>query len=198
MPLALYPCSQSRLLFVGTQVLGQAFHGSARLPVGSHQGQVMCLDEVPSSKPTLVQHEHVMWTQHPRGSMGSRAKQLRKATQGSQGHPAYGQDKSFDVMGTPQAPTQDYPKLVKHFLSASMFCCAPSASWENLMDLQEEQNAVAVEIGLRLSKILLAQRIHRPGGLRDCILQDYALLEDSVQRDSHATWSMVCLVQAQM
>ena len=65
--------SQSRLLFMRTHVLGQAFHERGKLPEGWHAGQVMCLDEVPSFKPTLVQHEHVMWTQHPRASMGSKA-----------------------------------------------------------------------------------------------------------------------------
>ncbi len=147
--------SQSRLLFTCTHVLGQAFHEGRKLPEGWHGGQVMCLDEVPSFKPTLVQHEHVMRTQHPSMDSralteackrvqrdvgtnieGSRAKQLHKdalallqvqgisceganallhsklslqqqvysnenpeAMLASQGHPAFGQDKNFYVLG---------------------------------------------------------------------------------------------------
>ncbi len=72
--------------------------------------------------------------------------------------------------------------LVKHFIPASMFCCDPCASWEGLMDLQEEQNAASPG-RVHLGRVLFAQRIHQPGGLRDCLLQDYALLEDCVQRD---------------
>ena len=100
----------------------------------------------------------------------------------SQGHPAYGGDKNFFVMGRGEVATQDYAELVGAFFPASMFCSDPGASWEWLLDLMEDQNAA--NPGLQwLGRVFLAERIHLPGGLRDCLLQDYALLEDSVLAD---------------
>lgn len=58
----------------------------------------------------------------------------------SQGHLAFGQDKNLVVGGRGQAATQDNLMLVKHFFTASMFCCDPCGFWEGLIDLQEEQN----------------------------------------------------------
>ena len=106
----------------------------------------------------------------------------------SQGHPAYGGDKNFFIMGRGEVPTQEYAELVGAFFPASMFCSDPKASWEGLLDLMEDQNAA--NPGLQwLGRVFLAERIHLPGGLRDCLLQDYALLEDSVLAD--ATSDMV-------
>lgn len=91
-------------------------------------------------------------------------------------------DKNFYVTGRGKAATQNYLKLIKHLFPANIFCGEPCAFWEALMDLQEEQNAASpgrVHLGLGL----FAQRIHHLGGLRNCLLQSYVLLEDSVQRD---------------
>ena len=100
----------------------------------------------------------------------------------SQGHPAYGGDKNFFIMGRGEVATQDYAELVEAFFPASMFCSDPRSSWEGLLDLMEDQNAA--NPGLQwLGRVFLAERIHLPGGLRDCLLQDYALLEDSVVAD---------------
>ncbi len=100
----------------------------------------------------------------------------------SQGHPAYGGDKNFFIMGRGEVPTQDYAELVGAFFPSSMFCSDPRGSWDGLLDLMEDQNTA--NPGLQwLGRVFLAERIHLPGGLRDCLLQDYALLEDSVLAD---------------
>lgn len=43
-----------------THVLGQGFHDVGRLVVGWHQGQVMCPDDLPTHKPTLVKDKHAV------------------------------------------------------------------------------------------------------------------------------------------
>ena len=94
----------------------------------------------------------------------------------TQGHPAFGGDKNFYVLGRGQHPTWDYPMLVQHFFPASMFSIDPSTSWPELIRRMEDQNAADTRLHVQ-GRVEFAKRIHYPGGLRDCLLQDYALAE---------------------
>ncbi|KAK9830866.1 hypothetical protein WJX74_010857 [Apatococcus lobatus] len=165
--------SQARVLFMRVHAFGASFHPDGQLPEGWHQGQVEGLDCEDANA-------HLHWKLALQQQVYSN--ENHRAMLVSQGHPAYGGDKNFFIMGRGEVPTQDYAELVGAFFPASMFCSDPKASWDGLLDLMEHQNAI--NPGLQwLGRVFLAERIHLPGGLRDCLLQDYALLEDNVVAD---------------
>lgn len=90
----------------------------------------------------------------------------------SQGH--LGQGGCFFILGRGQHPTWDYPLLVQHFFPASMFSSDPTISWDDLIERMQRQNAANPACSLE-GRVEFAKRIHHPGGLRDCLLQDFAL-----------------------
>lgn len=100
-------------------------------------------------------------------------------------HPAYGRHGNFYVMGRGQVPTSEFPILVDTFFPASSFSKDPTATWEDLIRRMEAANKA--DPSKRWDgAVHLARRIHCTGGLRDCLLQDYAVLEKGVLQDLHS------------
>ncbi|KAK9818453.1 hypothetical protein WJX74_003331 [Apatococcus lobatus] len=94
--------SQARVLFMRVHAFGGSFHPDGQLPEGWHQGQVEGLDCEDANA-------HLHWKLALQQQVYSN--ENHRAMLVSQGHPAYGGDKNFFIMGRGEVPTQEYAEL---------------------------------------------------------------------------------------